>query len=78
MARCTLARRAHANGVGRADVLHANALHQPGQVTHLLGAISPSSGQPTVQLMAPRTYTPAARAASTTGAKRSMLSAMSS
>ena len=38
--------------------------------------MSPSYGQPTVQLMAPRTAMPLASAASTTGAKRSMLSAM--
>jgi hypothetical protein len=38
--------------------------------------MSPSYGQPTVQLMAPRTAMPFANAACTTGAKRSMLSAM--
>jgi hypothetical protein len=49
---------------------------RPGEVVHALGRISPSYGQPTVQLMAPRTRCLAANAASTTGAKRSMLSAM--
>src|SRR5574344_1695749 len=29
--------RAHANRVGHIDALHANALHQPGQIGHLLG-----------------------------------------
>ena len=42
----------------------------------MAGAISPSYGQPTVHDIAPRTRMPFSSAAATTGAKRSMLSAM--